>query len=82
MFISKDNLEKMFQRYIERKRYNQSVRSDSQDGIYSAGECNEAEKWLKLFGIDLSYEKSSQWLKEKPPSRWRSKIWFQMRSRL
>ena len=67
MFISKDNLEKMFQRYIERKRYNQSVRSDSQDGIYSAGECNEAEKWLRLFGVDLSYETIQPMVEGKTP---------------
>lgn len=47
----------MFEHYVERKMYNQTQPSDSQDGLYSAGECREAERWLSLFGIDTSYER-------------------------
>lgn len=49
-------LEERFAHYIERKRYNQNCRSDSQDGLWSAGECSEAEAWLNFFGVDTSYE--------------------------
>ncbi|MCI7148912.1 hypothetical protein MSA92_03665 [bacterium] len=48
-------IEKMFEDYIHRLRYNHSVASDSQDGIYSAGEIAVMEKWLKHFGVDLNY---------------------------
>lgn len=51
--IKGEELEKMFQHYISRKKYKQE--SGGQDTIWSAGECSEAEKWLSLFGIDLSY---------------------------
>lgn len=55
MILKKEKVQEMFERYIKRKRYNQSHSSSSQDGLWSAGECSEAEKWLTLCGIDLSY---------------------------
>ena len=67
--VSRKKLEEMFARYIERKRYNQSVRSDSQDGLWSAGECAEAKKWLELFGVDLSYERIQSMIEGKVPVR-------------
>lgn len=54
--ITEKKLEKMFEHYIARKKYNQESSSGSQDSLWSAGECEEAEKWLKCFGADLSYE--------------------------
>lgn len=55
--ISTEKLQKMFEHYIERKRYNQNHNSCSQDAIWSGGECEEAKRWLTLFGVDLSYER-------------------------
>jgi hypothetical protein len=55
--ISEEDAAMMWDHYISRKKYNQSVASDSQDGLYSAGECREAERWLKLLGMDTSYER-------------------------
>lgn len=54
--VTRKKLEEMFAHYIDRKRCNQAHPSDSQDGLWSAGECNEAAKWLSMFGVDLSYE--------------------------
>lgn len=51
--ISKKKIEEMFQHYIERKKYKQQATGD--DTIWAAGECEEAEKWLSLFGVDLDY---------------------------
>lgn len=50
-------LENMFRHYIERKRYNYSCKPGTQDDLYSSGETAEAEKWLRLFGVNLSYER-------------------------
>jgi len=65
MEIKRADVERMFKHYIERKRYNQSKDSCSQDGLYSAGECSEAEKWLKLCGVDLSYERIQEMVEGK-----------------
>lgn len=59
--VKKEALEEMFCHYIDRKRYNQENNSDSQNGLYSAGECAEAEKWLEMFGVDLGYSRI-QWM--------------------
>jgi hypothetical protein len=56
MEISREQLEKMFKHYVERKRYNQSCIPRSYEDTYSYGECAECENWLKLFGVDVSYE--------------------------
>ena len=55
--LREDLLLKQFSHYIDRKRYNISHPSDSQDGLYTAGECAEAEKWLSLCGVNLDYER-------------------------
>ena len=54
--VTRKNLEELFAHYIERKRYNQANSSDPQNGLWSAGECDEARKWLSMFGVDLSDE--------------------------
>ena len=53
--LREDLLLKQFSHYIDRKRYNINHPSDSQDGLYTAGECAEAEKWMSLYGINLDY---------------------------
>lgn len=53
--LREDLLFKQFSHYIDRKRYNMNQPSDSQDGLYTAGECTEAEKWLALYGVNLEY---------------------------
>ena len=67
--MTREKLEEMFAHYIERKRYNQSVPSDSQDGLWSAGVCAEAKKWLEYFGVDLSYERIQPMIDGKVPVR-------------
>lgn len=56
MKIRKEKLDEMFVHYIDRKKYNQRCIPGTQDSLYSAGECAECEKWLKFFGVDISYE--------------------------
>lgn len=63
--ISDVELNVMFERYIDRVMYNRSKPSNSQDGLYSAGECREAERWLSLFGVDTSYEHIENIIKER-----------------
>lgn len=53
--ISKEQLQKMFEHYIDRMRYKQN--STGSDTIWTAGECEEAKRWLRLFGVKLSYER-------------------------
>lgn len=65
--INEETLEGMFRHYIEKKKYNQARNSDSQNGLYSAGECEEAEKWLELFGVDLNYFRIQQMVEGKIP---------------
>lgn len=55
MDISREFVESMFERYIDRIRYNQKCTPSSQDGFWSAGEISEAERWLRNLGVDLSY---------------------------
>lgn len=58
MEIYKEKIQEMFEHYIERKRYNQTgCLPGSHDDTFSAGELHEAEKWLKLFNVDLSHER-------------------------
>lgn len=48
-------LQAIFEHYIERRIYvNNSI---GYDKIWASGECKECERWLTLFGIDLSYER-------------------------
>lgn len=65
MVVPDSTLKYMFDHYIERKYYNQLHPSDSQDGLYSCGECAEAERWLDLFGIDTSWERVNALIKER-----------------
>ena len=51
--ITEEQLNEMFKHYIERRHYKQN--STGEDAIWAGGECEEAEKWLKLFGVDLDY---------------------------
>ena len=52
--IHGNELKKMFIHYIKRMREVQSLPADSMDSIRGAGECTEAEKWLKLCGINMN----------------------------
>lgn len=63
--LSDVELNVMFEHYIKRKMYNQSVTPGTQDDLYSAGECREAERWLALFGVDTSYERVQKLIKER-----------------
>ena len=51
--IRKEDVFHEFRHYIEQKKYNIQQLSDSQDTLHNAGECKEAEIWLKLFGVNL-----------------------------
>lgn len=53
--VSEEALQKMFEHYIERRRYAQH--STGYNTIWVGGECDEAERWMVLFGIDISYER-------------------------
>lgn len=55
--LREDLLFRQFSHYIDRKRYNLQQPSNSQDGLYTAGECAEAEKWLALYGVNLEYSR-------------------------
>lgn len=66
MEISKEKIQEMFGYYIKRKQYNQAgCIPGSHDDTFSAGELHEAEKWLRLFGVDLSYERIQPMVEEK-----------------
>lgn len=51
--ISKKDVFHEFRHYIERKKYNNQQLCGSPDELFSAGECWEAERWLKLLGVNL-----------------------------
>lgn len=68
-FMSDDKLQEMFEHYIQHKRINQAHPSDSQDGLWTAGECSEAEKWLELFGVDLGYSRIQPMVEGKMPPK-------------
>lgn len=52
--IHGNELKRMFIHYIKRMREVQNLPADSMDSIRGAGECTEAEKWLKLCGINMN----------------------------
>lgn len=74
--VTRKKLEEMFAHYIDRKRCNQAHPSDSQDGLWSAGECNEAAKWLSMFGVNLSYETVQPMIEGKSPVKMKMKGTF------
>lgn len=53
--ITEEQLQEIFENYIFRRRY--ANKSTGYDGMWTCGEVKECEKWLKLFNIDLSYER-------------------------
>ena len=67
--ITDAELAAMFEHYIVLTMYNQRCRSDSQDGLYSAGELRECERWLKLFGMDTSYEHIQKIIQDKEKTK-------------
>lgn len=54
--IDIEKLDEMFEHYIETKCKVINSSHGSQSEMWFSGECEEAERWLKLFGVDVSYE--------------------------
>ena len=54
--IPEQKLDKMYERYIELKCKALYANHGSQDEMWYEGKCSEAEKWLKMFGYDTSYQ--------------------------
>ena len=65
--ISDKSVQEMFEHYIYRKRDNQMHPSDSQESLWAAGECQEAEKWLEQFGVNLDYDRIQPMVDGKTP---------------
>lgn len=54
--IPEQKLDKMYERYIELKCKALHANHGSYDETWHYGECSEAEKWLEMFGYDVSYQ--------------------------
>lgn len=55
--ITEKEVLEMFTNYIARKRYHYQSSSSSPNAIYNEGECHEAEKWLKLCGVNVEKDR-------------------------
>lgn len=51
--VGKDLLSAEFDRYIDRRRHNLDHSENGKDDIYTAGECREAERFLKIMGVNM-----------------------------
>ena len=52
-------LDEMFNHYIEircKRAYFGNLSHGGQDEMWYCGEVEECERWLKMFGVDLSYD--------------------------
>lgn len=54
--IDVEKLDEMFNHYLELRWKVINSSHGSQSEMWFCGECEEAERWLKMFGVDVSYE--------------------------
>ena len=68
--ITDEKLNEMFDHYIdlkvtERRETYYSCNGVSGNGVWISGACNEAERWLTLFGVDVSYSRIKPLIEER-----------------
>lgn len=63
--ITDEKLNEMFDRYIDLKVTERREACGSYNEAWISGECKEAERWLKLFGVDVSYSRVEPLIEEK-----------------
>lgn len=63
--ITDEKLNEMFDRYIDLKVTERMEACGSYNEAWISGECKEAERWLKLFGVDVSYSRVEPLIKER-----------------
>ena len=63
--ITDEKLNEMFDHYIDLKVTERRETCYSCNGVWISGACNEAERWLTLFGVDVSYSRIKPLIEER-----------------
>lgn len=63
--ITDEKLNEMFDHYVDLKVTARREACGSYNEAWISGECDEARKWLELFGVDVSYNRVEPLIEEK-----------------
>ena len=63
--ITEEKLNEMFDHYIDLEAKERQESHGSYNEAWISGECEEAQRWLKMFGVDVSYDRVKPLVEER-----------------